>query len=62
MTASKSLPAVRQARRVIHDNDLERLRQLLAENPALLSWQGDDDDGGLLGIATGAYRGLPLEQ
>ena len=44
-----------QARRVIHDNDLERLKQLLAEYPALLSWQGDDDDGGLLGIATGAY-------
>jgi hypothetical protein len=44
-----------QARRVIHDNDLERLKQLLAEYPALLSWQGDDDDGGLPGIATGAY-------
>ncbi|PYR72106.1 MAG: hypothetical protein DMF86_24510, partial [Acidobacteria bacterium] len=42
-------------RRVIHDNDVERLKQLLAEYPALLSWQGDDDDGGLLGIATGAY-------
>ncbi len=47
--------AVTQARRVIHDNDLERLKQLLAEYPALLSWHGDDDDGGLLGIATGAY-------
>src|SRR6476659_286884 len=44
-----------QARRVIHDNDVERLKQLLAEYPALLSWQGDDDDGGLLGFATGAY-------
>ena len=29
-------------RRVIHDNDVERLKQLLAEYPALLSWQGDD--------------------
>ena len=49
--------AAAQARRVIHDNDVERLKQLLAEYPALLSWQGDDwdSDGGLLGIATGAY-------
>ena len=47
--------AVAQARRIIHDNDVERLKQLLAEYPALLSWHGDDDDGGLLGMATGAY-------
>ena len=49
--------AAAQARRVIHDNDVERLKQLLAEYPALLSWQGDewDSQGGLLGIATGAY-------
>ena len=47
--------AVTQARRVIHDNDVERLKQLLAEYPALLSWKDDDDDGGLLGMATGAY-------
>ena len=47
--------AVAQARRVIHDNDAERLKQLLAEYPALLSWQGSDTDGGLLGMATGAY-------
>src|SRR6266487_3886433 len=47
--------AAAQARRIIHDNDVERLKQLLAEYPALLSWQGDDDDGGLLGMATGAY-------
>jgi hypothetical protein len=42
---------------VIHDNDVERLKQLLADYPALLSWQGDDWDsnGGLLGIATGAF-------
>jgi ankyrin repeat protein len=46
--------AVTEARRVIHDNDVERLKQLLAEYPALLSWQ-DDEDGGLLGMATGAY-------
>ena len=49
--------AVAQARRIIHDNDVERLKQLLSEYPALLSWQGNDWDskGGLLGIATGAY-------
>ena len=49
--------AAAQARRAIHDNDVERLKQLLAEYPALLSWQGNDWDskGGLLGIATGAY-------
>jgi len=49
--------AVTQARRVIHDNDVALLQQLLAEYPALLSWQGHDEDstGGLLGIATGAY-------
>jgi len=44
-----------QARRVIHDNDVERLKQLLAEYPALLSWHANDADGGLLGMATGAY-------
>jgi hypothetical protein len=49
--------AAAQARRIIHDNDVERLKQLVAEYPALLSWQGNDWDskGGLLGIATGAY-------
>ena len=44
--------AVTQARRVIHDNDVESLRQLLAEYPALLSWQ---ENGGLLAMATFAY-------
>ncbi len=47
--------AVTQARRVIHDNDVERLKELLAEYPALLSWQDDDADGGLLAMATSAY-------
>jgi ankyrin repeat protein len=49
--------AATQARRVILDNDVERLKQLLADYPALLSWQGPDWDsrGGLLGIATGSY-------
>ncbi len=49
--------AVAQARRVIHDNDLEGLKQLLAEYPALLSWHRDESGtpGGLLGWATGSY-------
>jgi ankyrin repeat protein len=47
--------AIVEARRIIHDNDVERLKQLLAEYPALLSWHRDVDDGGLLGFATGSY-------
>jgi hypothetical protein len=44
-----------QARRVIHDNDVERLKQLLAEYPRLLSWQSNHSEGGLLGMATNSY-------
>jgi len=50
--------AVAQSRQIIHDNDVERLKQLLAEYPALLSWHGDNIEGaehGLLGIATSSY-------
>jgi hypothetical protein len=47
--------AAAQARRVIHDNDVERLKQLLTEYPALLTWRADSEDGGLLGMATDAY-------
>jgi hypothetical protein len=47
--------AAAQARRAIHDNDVDRLKQLLADYPALLSWLGDEDGAGLLGFATGAY-------
>lgn len=58
--------AVSEARRIIHDNDIEGLRQLLAEYPALLSWSGaswnspesdgrDENDRGLLGMATGSF-------
>src|SRR6516165_6563382 len=46
--------AAAEARRVIHDNDIERLKELLSEYPALLSWQGGGESG-VLGIATGAY-------
>src|SRR6266496_4223002 len=47
--------AVAQSRRIIHDYDVERLKQLLAEYPALLSWHGDNAESGLLGIATSSY-------
>lgn len=47
--------AVSEARRVIHDNDVEGLRHLLAEYPALLSWRAEHSPGGLLGMATGSY-------
>ena len=47
--------AAAQARRAIHDNDVEGLKRLLTEYPALLSWRGDDAEDGLLGIATGSY-------
>jgi hypothetical protein len=47
--------AVSEARRSIHDNDVEGLRQLLAEYPGLLSWRAHENDGGLLGMATSSY-------
>jgi hypothetical protein len=45
--------AALQAERAIHDNDVARLRQLLAEHPALLSWH--DDFGRVLLHATTAF-------
>jgi hypothetical protein len=47
--------AVSEAHRTIHDNDIEGLRQLLAEYPALLPWRADENDGGLLGMAAESY-------
>jgi hypothetical protein len=47
--------AARQADRLIHDNDVDGLGKLLSHYPALLSWQADDEDGGLLGMATSAF-------
>jgi hypothetical protein len=47
--------AISEARRVIHDNDVEGLRQLLAEYPRLLQWRAEESDGGLLGMATGSF-------
>ena len=46
--------AVTQARRDIHDNHVEELKQLVAEYPALLGWVGNEGKG-LLGIATSSY-------
>jgi hypothetical protein len=47
--------AVSRAHQVIHDNNVEQLKQLLIEYPALLSWRGQEDESGLLGMATGAF-------
>ena len=42
--------AIAQAQRAIHDNDVERLKELLAEYPGLISWH--DRDGTLLNATT----------
>jgi ankyrin repeat protein len=47
--------AATQARRVIHDNDVDGLKQLLTAYPALLSWRANDRDGTLVGMATSSY-------
>ena len=47
--------ALAEARRAIHDNDIVVLDRLLAEHPALLSWQGDERHQSLMEMATGAY-------
>jgi hypothetical protein len=46
--------AAAQAGQVIHDNDVARLKQLLAEYPALLSWHDDKDDVADFLLAHGA--------
>jgi hypothetical protein len=46
--------AAQQADRIIHDNDIERLKDLLATYPALLSWKGATDNS-LLNSATSAF-------
>ena len=43
-----------QAQRAIHDNDIERLTQLLQEHPALLAWR-DELGGTLLGAAAESF-------
>lgn len=49
--------AVARARRLIQENDVDGLKQLLVDYPALLSWRDEGSDGreGLLGFATGSY-------
>ena len=46
--------AAAEAERAIHDNSIERLRQLVRQYPALLSWRGDSGES-LLGFATGSF-------
>jgi len=46
---------IQQAEHLIHDNNVDGLKQLLTEYPALLSWQADAEDGGLLSMATSAF-------
>ncbi len=49
--------AAEQAEHIIHDNDVERLKQLLVEYPELLSWRRNQFGAreGLLGFATSSY-------
>jgi hypothetical protein len=49
--------AAEQAQRAIHDNNVERLKQLLVEYPGLLSWHNGQFGAreGLLGFAAGSY-------
>lgn len=47
--------AIAQARRTIHDNDVDGLKQLIAEFPALLSWQSDDGQDSVLKFATSSF-------
>jgi hypothetical protein len=46
--------AVAEAERTIHDNNVERLRRLVQEYPALLSWRGDAGES-ILGHATSSF-------
>ncbi|WP_149540866.1 ankyrin repeat domain-containing protein [Siccirubricoccus phaeus] len=46
--------AALEAERAIHADDLDRLRQLLAEHPGLLAWQ-DEEGGTLLGAAVNSF-------
>jgi hypothetical protein len=46
--------AAAEAERAIHDHKVERLRQLVQQYPALLSWR-DDSQESLLGFATSSF-------
>jgi ankyrin repeat protein len=54
MAASRVLPVGAEAKRVIHDNDTGRLKDLLTAHPALVSWR-DEDGHTLLFMATGSF-------
>ena len=43
-----------EAERAIHANSVDRLKELVQEYPALLSWHGDSGES-LLGVATGSF-------
>lgn len=45
--------AAARAEAIIHDNDVEKLKQVIAENSALLTWQAEP--GGVLGYAVTSY-------
>jgi hypothetical protein len=47
--------AAAQAKHAIHNHDVDSLKELLAEYPALLAWRSTEDKNGLLGFATEAY-------
>ena len=46
--------AAAEAERAIHDNNVDRLAELVRQYPALLSWRGDSGES-LLGFATGSF-------
>src|SRR5215472_941580 len=46
--------AAAEAERAIHENNVDRLAQLVREYPALLSWRGDSGES-LLSFATGSF-------
>jgi hypothetical protein len=47
--------AATEAQVAIHHHELDRLKRLLGEYPALLAWAGGEAGSGLVGFATGAY-------
>lgn len=54
-TGSDLESAALQAERAIHDNDVERLKMLLAQVPALLTWQDGGDGMTLLRAAVESF-------
>ena len=48
--------AASRAKQIIHDDDVEKLKELLAEHPALLSWHGDGNEGGSPGHGDDGVR------